>query len=97
MAKQTKKQNKIVKSAKRRTSRIASSIKGFGLGIINLPKSLVGFLKGVYEELKLVKWLSSKDTLRWTSAVIATAFALGGLIALLDLGLYNLRELLFKI
>ena len=63
-------------------------------GIWGVHKLVKTFFVKVFAELKLVEWLSAKDTVRYTIIVIIAAVALGGLIALFDFSFFKLRDLL---
>ena len=88
-----KKPNKTLKKVRKQAERRTRGIRS----LTKLPLQLWRFLKSVRNELKEVEWLSRTDTTRWTSAVIATALLFGLLMVLLDLGFFDLRDLLFKI
>ncbi|MBN1331754.1 preprotein translocase subunit SecE [Candidatus Dojkabacteria bacterium] len=88
-AKVRKTVGKIAKQAERKTRGLRALPK--------LPLKIWGFLKSVRNELKEVEWLSGRDTFKWTSAVILTALLFGLLIVLLDLGFFEIRDLLFRI
>jgi len=63
-------------------------------GILGVHKLIRGFFLKVFAELKLVEWLSAKDTVRYTVIVLIAAVLLGALIALLDFGFFKLRDLI---
>ena len=88
-----KKPNKTLKKVRRQAERKTRGLRG----LVKLPLQIWRFLKSVRNELKEVEWLSRSDTVKWTSAVIATALLFGLLMVLLDLGFFKLRDLLFEI
>ncbi len=73
------------------------TVKSLAKIVFSVPKKVWTFLKSVKNELKLVNWLNKKETAKWSTAVLLTALATGGFIALLDFIFYNLRNLLFSI
>lgn len=93
----SKKKSKVNKQLARGAKKPVKAISGLFKAIIQLPKKAVVFLKSVRNELKLVNWLSRKQTAKWSGAVLLTALATGGFIALLDFIFYNLRNLLFSV
>jgi preprotein translocase SecE subunit len=95
-SKKPRKMPKVGKSAKRIAGKGFGGVKGLLKSILLLPRSIYRFLKSVRHELKLVSWLSKKQTTRWSTAVIATAIILGGILALSDYIYFLLRDLLFK-
>ncbi|MBD3279956.1 preprotein translocase subunit SecE [Candidatus Dojkabacteria bacterium] len=88
-----KKPNKTLRKAKKQAERRTRGLRS----LTKLPLQTWRFLKSVRNELKEVDWLSRQDTVRWTSAVIGTALLFGLLMVLLDLGFFELRDLLFEI
>jgi len=101
MSKKTNKKRLSTKNLGRTSKKVAKKpftlILGLVTGIANLPLKIWSFLKSVKRELKLVQWLSKRDTAKWSSAVILTALITGGVIVLIDLLLFKLRNLLFKL
>lgn len=93
----SKKKKIVLKKQRKAVKRNAVGIKNVVLSVIMLPRTAVRFLKSVFAELRLVDWLSKKDTTKWSSAVIITALGFGGFIVLVDLVYFELRELLFTI
>jgi|GEM_PF-3555622 len=90
----------VKKAATRRVKAVgrnARSVTGILKAIVFLPRTAFNFLKSVRSELKLVDWLSRRDTARWSSAVIGTALGFGGMLVLIDLLFFKLRDLLFTI
>jgi len=87
---------KVGKTAKKTVKKGAGGILGLLKAIAALPRTIFRFLKSVGHELKLVQWLSRKQTARWSSAVILTTLAFGGLLALSDYLYFLFRDLLFK-
>ncbi|HWB39157.1 MAG TPA: preprotein translocase subunit SecE [Candidatus Saccharimonadales bacterium] len=63
------------------------------IGLILVPK----YFRNSWQELKLVKWPSRRDSRRLTFAVIIFATVFGALIAIVDYGLDKLfRNILLK-
>jgi len=52
--------------------------------ILQLPKKIINFLKSIYQELRLVDWLSRKDTIRYTSIVLLIMIIFGLSLAVID-------------
>ena len=63
-------------------------------GVWGMHKAVRTFIVKVIAELKLVEWLSAKNTVRYAVLVIIASILLGGFIALLDFGFFKLRDLL---
>jgi len=63
-------------------------------GIFGFHKKIIEYFKKVILELKVVEWLNKKDLIKLTLIVVFSSILLGGLIALLDLGFFKLRDLL---
>ncbi len=87
----------MFKKLKKKTKRYANNSKDVMSRIISLPLVVMRFLKGVWQELKLVSWLTKRATIKWSTAVLVSALTLAGLIVLLDIAFYNLRNLLLSI
>lgn len=85
------------KKLRKRAIRNAGSAGNLVKSIIFLPQTVFNFLKSIWTELKLVDWLSRKETARWSSAVILTALGFGGFLVLADLVFFKLRDLLFTL
>lgn len=60
-------------------------------GVFGMQKAARDYGKGVITELKLVEWLSKKDTVKYTITVIIASILIGGFIALLDYLFFKLR------
>jgi preprotein translocase SecE subunit len=56
--------------------------------------SIRRFIGKLFTELKLVEWLSFKETTRLTLIVLVVTIFFGVLIALLDLAFFKLRDLI---
>ncbi|HLB95810.1 MAG TPA: preprotein translocase subunit SecE [Patescibacteria group bacterium] len=59
-------------------------------------KKAINYFSGSYEELKKVVWPNRKEIQSHTIIVILSILISMGIIALLDLGLFNLLELLIN-
>ncbi len=70
--------------------------KKFIYSIISVPKILMDFLKSVGRELSEVEWLTKRETMIWSIAVITTAILVSILIIFADIIFFKLRSVIFK-
>lgn len=59
---------------------------------MNIFKKIVNFLKSVVAEVKLVEWISTKQTIRLTGVVLFVALFISATITVLDFLFRILRD-----
>jgi preprotein translocase SecE subunit len=65
--------------------------------IFGIPKKIIGFAKSVFAELRLVEWISLKETARLTTGVLIVTGVFALSIALTDKLFINLIAKLLQI
>ncbi len=65
--------------------------------VLNLPKKLANFIRGVFAELKFVQWIKGSDVLKYT--VFLMLFLIFGSLAimLIDRVFLLIRELILPV
>jgi preprotein translocase SecE subunit len=66
----------------------------FLTSIINIPRTLLRFMKESRDELKKASWPSREVTVRYTLIVVVASLALGALIGGFDYALQRALQLL---
>ena len=52
--------------------------------LLESPKKIVLFIKSIFQELKLVEWLSRKKTIQYTSLVLISTTIIAFFLAITD-------------